>query len=640
MKKRILAFLSVLLLLLLSFPMSVFATESSSQLCSDTNIETDLSKTTIEEDFANTFGGAFDVDEYIAKRGQLQLKLITMTEYVNSDGKIELYLYVYNPAMLKIMLQDETNKVTMSIEEGTACFDNFDKFTLEKIDDMHFTTSLKEYTNASLIKFKVNTSFTSEAKQRSYCISEIELQERVKLSSHSIGSKFIFTEQDNGTYEVFTESSDVFSIYEVNHTFYKVQSSNPYVTNDIRSVYFAVDKEKVDTYGMLDSVKVYWEELALKPILLVDNENVAKSFKEILGEKPADTFPYSFGSLLTPGVVNVGRLTIGHIGTKFDYGFNISKFPSRFYDGTNKFGSSIIEDTIWAQHYHNIISKSQAFKKVLDKLYFVQYCELESYVPGEDILKQADMYDGRSDGKYSLDICTSSNFYAETFDIYETENLFEYRVATNFLDYLLNGFRLSKESEYIKFNNFEAFNFDDLDLSDEKLSQKYLIDSNDVEEFRTFADKNDDCYIYFLRYSITQTRTTEASVFGNSTIKTVWGEEIPCYVCNASLVETTLINDYDTIQLGFKDIKGNYTVIPVSSEPIDSVVDIEHIDRDVPEPEEEKFDWLGLIGTIATVLCIIVAIVFITIISIIVLIILTIIKIFKKRGKKNEKKNN
>ena len=626
MKKRILAFLSVLLLLVSIFPLSIFATDSSSDLVE----KTDLSKTSIEYDFEKVFDGAFDVKDFMPSPTQTKIKLVAMTEYINELGQIELYLYVYNPAQ-RTYFERGTNKVAMSIEEDSALFNNYQKYELERIDTLYFSKSTASETNASLIKYKVNTTIPNGVNQRSYGISEIELQLKNGVMSYPICSKYIFTKQSNGTYEVMSESSDVIEIDKVGQTFYKVQTDDEDITDDIRTVYFAVDKKLVNKYGIMDSIKVDWHEVDLKPILLLDNQDIVNEFQSIVGVENIGDFKYSFGTDIRPGGLMIPFLNLGHYGTDFEYGFNISSFPSKFYEGVSMFNGAWIENSLWAEHYHDTSFdvddgfKGGVFDKIIDKLYFVNYCEYGASLPGEDILKKADEWDRKLDGIYSSEISDDVRYYNVEFNVRQTDTIGKYEINTSYWDYIWNGFKYDTEHQGdIAFNRFVQFDKKDLQYSNEVLSSKWLIDSNDVTAFREFAAENDDCYIYFLRYSITETKQTVASVFGDNTVKSLYGE-VKSLECNGSFVETTIINDFDIIQLGFDNLKGGYTIVPVSFSPIDSAVDVTHKVRNVPK---EKFDWLSLIRTMIVIVLIAIAFVTLLIVTIIVLI---IVSIFKKK---------
>lgn len=640
MKKRILAFLAVLIILVSVFPLSIFATESETPL--EETIETDLSKSKIEQDFEKTFCGAFDIEEYRPDPTKSNLEIIALTEYENAQGETEVYIYVHNPLQRRFYIREpNTNMITLSYEENSALFNNYQKYELERIDGLHYSVYTPTETNASLLKFRIKgLTISKEAKQKAYSISEIEFQLKNGIVDYSIGANFIFTLQDDGSYEVMSNSSDVIVINKLGHTFYSVQTSDPDYTDDVRMVYFAVDKNLVNKYGVMDAIKVNWQELGLKPILLLDDPAIAREFKSILGRNQLGDFKYSFGTDIRPGNLLIPVLGLGHYGTDFEYGFNVSKFPRKFYAGTDMFNGKLVENTLWAEHYHNLAFDiddwfdGKVFEGVIDRLYFAEYKEYGEKLIGEEILDMADRYDGKLDGSYSIEVLSSiKNNKNVEFTVRDTGTLGQYEINTSYWNYLLNWYQY--DTDYINevsFNRFEEFNRYNLNYSDEILSSKYCINIDDVQEFRRFAEANKDCNIYFLKYSITKTKTTEASVFGDDTVKRLF-QEVKCYECNGSLVETTIINDFDIIQLEF-DKEGQYTIVPVSSSPTDAAVDVTHKVRNIPK---EKIDWVEIIKILISVIIMAIITVIVIIVALIVFIITLI---FKKRGVKNEKKNN
>ena len=173
--------------------------------------------------------------------------------------------------------------------------------------------------------------------------------------------------------------------------------------------------------------------------------------------------------------------------------------------------------------------------------------------------------------------------------------------------------------------------------SDETLSSLYLIDKNDVAKFRSFVNEHSkDSYIYILRYSITETKSTKASVFGDKTIGLIPAH---CYVSNGALVDTVLIDNFDVIQLGFNNIVSGYRTVPVGMTPSDFVADITLCPQpDIPELPDVKFKYIfDFIGIINNIVGIIDAFLTGLIVAFVVLIIISIVK--RKRGQKNEKKN-
>lgn len=641
MKKRILCVIFTFLILIFAIPFTAFAVDVEPNAAYGEKIES----TSIEYDFER-YLPSFDLSEYKEDKSKNKPELIAMYD----DGDY-LYLYVYNPARLRFY-ERGTNCVNLSAEADSALFNNHTKCELirKKVYDANVFT--KAETDALVIKYQVKNPVSSNASQFAFQVSELELQLKNGVVSYPIGTRFIFTLSEDGTKNVTTYSTKVVEIDDLGHTYYRVQAKDVDYHQDIRCVYFAVDKELIKKNLEFNSVRISWEECKLKPMLLVDDDDVRKTFDLIAGKEPPANFRYSFGTDIRPGLIMANFLSVGHQGTDFDLAFNPSKLPIRFYQGTNFYWSTVAESFIWAEKFHNTfldydnLFDGRVYNRELDKIYFTFLCEkMDGYVPGEQIMFKADVYDGIYDGNYSDDLFVEngkSGKLEATFDIEQTEEVGKYKVKSTRFQYLLNGYKYKTKTDgAVDFETFERFYPGHLKLTDERLAEAYLINDNDVDEFREFCAANEDKEIYFLRYSVTDTKIVEASVFGGEMLSTgnpVLDYIMPdaeCYVCNASLMDTVLISDLDVIQLGFGDVKDVYTAYGVASEPTDHIPDAEQFKPGGVAPESDDKNYFADLIAIAGVLIAIILIAALTVVTIV------IVRLIRKRGsKKNEKKNN
>ena len=636
MKKRILCiFFSFLLL---AIPFVSFADVSDKE---NDDVVIDMSTTSIEHDFNNYLTG-LNLSDYKADSTKKSVELIAAL-----IDKEYLYLYVYNPAMLRIY-EYGTNYVNASIETDAMGinFDNHSKYELVRKTVYDFNVKTKVETDALIIKYQLKYPGYrgSNPYQLGVDVSELELRLKNGVISYPIGKKFIFTQQGAADiYNVTTYSSEVVNIKSIGHTYYRLQGNGANLYQDIMTAYFAVDKELIKKYLEFSTVKISWEECELQPILLVDNKEVEKAFDRIAGQEPPANFRYSFGTELRPGLLMGNFLSVGHMGSDFNLAFNASKLPNRFYSATSYYFNSYIENIVWAEKFHNTFFDvedgfdGKVYTRELDKIYFTFYTtRYDSLIPGEKIMLEADIYDGVLDGMYSSDIILSSSGKLEAaYNIDQADTVGKYNVKSNYYQYLLNGYRLKTKADgSFEYDTFERFYQGHLKLSDEKLGETYLINNADVAEFRQFVEDNQDKEIYILRYSVIDTKISPVSMFGGEFIENGWLPDAECYVCNASLVDTVLINDLDVIQLGFDNVKGGYTAIGVSAEPIDFVPDVNQFPyADIPDDEKDP----DYFGNIVRILLIAIGLILLTTLTVLSFV---IVRFAKKRGKKNEKKNN
>ena len=298
MKKRILCLFFAVLLLFSIFPLSVFADETTTDGSEGELESMDLSKTSIKYDFEYVFFNAFKLEDYKPNAAKGNIELITMTEVLAYRGYIELYLYVYNPSQ-KTVFDNEADVVTMSSYQGRGKFEKYEKYHLERVQVEYATKNTALETNASIIKYKLSGYSELQMEiERSYGISEIELSLKSGLQSFTVGKSFTFTDSDDGMLSVSYGTFDVMEL-GVGHTYYRLLVNNRISAEDykdIRSVYFAVNRDSVKNAGVLDSVDIYFQEYITKPILLIDDQDICNEFANYIGQSFPSDFEYSFGS--------------------------------------------------------------------------------------------------------------------------------------------------------------------------------------------------------------------------------------------------------------------------------------------------------------------------------------------------------
>ena len=169
------------------------------------------------------------------------------------------------------------------------------------------------------------------------------------------------------------------------------------------------------------------------------------------------------------------------------------------------------------------------------------------------------------------------------------------------------------------FSNFVQLDKNEIlyTLTPEQISEKYLVDSNDIAELKGTLDdeKYEDCTWFMLRYSVTDYETSNADIINNGT---------GLKVANGVVHNLTMVYDFDTIEVAFADPKnaGVYHVFPMGMSPTSSITDL--WSPSVPKTEAPDYSWLNdLWAKIETILAIIVTIVF-------VVIVLKVISMFKR----------
>ena len=605
MKKRILCLFFSVLLLFSIFPLSVFADETTSDDSEGELESMDLSKTSIKYDFEYVFFNAFKLEDYKPNAAKGNIELITMTEVLAYRGYIELYLYVYNPSQ-KTVFDNEADVVTISSYQGQGKFEKYEKYHLERVQVEYATKNTALETNASIIKYKLSGYSELQMQiERSYGISEIELSLKSGLQSFTVGKSFTFTDSEDGMLSVKYGTFEVISP-KVGHTYYRALTDFGFSSmgyKDIRSVYFAVNNSKVKNAGVLDSLDISFQECVTKPILMVDDNDIYTEFEKYIGNSFPDDFEYSFGSSITaeynvptfPQVVPelfTKLLLKGVSGwhkTSFNYVINPSELPSRFIRGDRGFVENLLTfvDYSISSYSLNKIGNYTLYNNEIEKLYWL--LELDSYdeLSGEKLLGYIENYNGSDpswDEELFAEMKETQNITITRKDEEKSGDYYSFEQSKFDLwlsRYWGNIGVLEKEANK-KFNMLETFETKDLDLEDEELAEKYLIDINDVDKFRDFVRNNANSTVYMLRYAITDTMIEEGSLFSDdyidiNALPSILGAFTgKCYACTSSLAQTTVIRGFDIIKLTYVNELGEYTVFPVGITPTNHAPDLEH----------------------------------------------------------------
>ncbi len=551
-------------------------------------------KTNVFDDL--TSAENFNVNNYPENKNG-QVSIINFVEFgyssTGSQDNYGLFIYLYNPQKLNIDTSSVQNKIQMAIgynKDGVP--NNYFKFQLQFLN-----ASQEEYENLFL-KFKVvdieieGKTFVDrvDKEERRYDISGIEiLQSSQNLpTEYGIGGTWKFTGYSNGfgdeeesTLQATVNELETIEL-EVNSTYYRpdvVSSLGMFHQNTINSVYFAVDNRLIEEYGKLQKIKAEWYEYKTTPIAVVKDSTVKEALTEYLGQtidnggRYDEDIPYGFYA----GKIN-------NLPT-YDYSYNA---------WTSSLGLISPQPAInYLEKLNYIFSSNNAsltdFEiKEQDLLNYIYNYDL-SYESGKLPINNisADLFqdtvdDGRIKGYNLKEIDSDDKF-----------DMLSYDSNHSWWDKLLNyGFWAPETDGDLKnISPIQMVNEQNLEQSDEVISDSLLINLSDVPEFKTyfFEQKLLGKTVFIFRFAQTDYYSASGAVMSN-------GSKIP----NGDMylaIQTVFFN-FDIIQLTFNR-EGNYTVIPVVADPINVIPDI-------TPPLTANFDWLRLILIILIVIVLII----------------------------------
>lgn len=295
----------------------VYADTAKELKYDNTNVLDDLQSSTID-------GKPFNVADY-PKNAQGTAQMITFVEYCYSQyenvfGNYALYVYVYNPALIDFATASTQNKIEISTDfyydnESGKVGDvkDYQKFSLKFCN-----ASSGEYKNLFL-KFRIvdneNIILNAEREHethtgnRYYHISGIELFEiggsATNAHEYLVNKYYQFSGYaegygDSEKFPFICEATGQAEAVEldVRHTFYRSETSSKGkgYQNQLDSVYFAVPKRLFDTYGELQRIKAEWYEYKTKDIIVTSNKEFATAATPWLGKKASNIYDSLLGT--------------------------------------------------------------------------------------------------------------------------------------------------------------------------------------------------------------------------------------------------------------------------------------------------------------------------------------------------------
>ena len=587
MKKKIICLFFAVLILLLSFPLGVFATDE--QVINEWK---NLGETSIEYDFEFVFAGRYKLVDFKEDKSNQTMSLISVMESRGGENNYpELYLYIYNPSMIEIDKESSYNNLHLSVYNGAndTNENNYEKRQIELVQFYGDTLNKELSTNAIILKYRLpNVSTYSSSGTHCYNLVEFELLKTGGESAQNyiVAKKYSFTfktvEETNYTYVTCDEDDINVLQTDAYHTFYRVNSEGVNKYSDIQSVYFAVPNVLIESYGNLWSMKCEWLAHHTKNALVTKDATMAARFEKWIHK---DTYSKEFDYSLVYGDVSF-------YGSVYPFGYNVERM-SEYH---NTFNDSMVG---WrggyAYDYDEIDPMGFDFSAPIESIYDYQLKltfqsdNIDSYeekiVDGEDILSYIYGHKIVQDGELVWDdsLLRLTEICKETFVVNKTSsyvpnkiNVFE---TCNGWSAFWNGLYYdTKTEETLTINTFQQIDIDDLrSLESTKFADKYFVNKEDVRcggkncgsclECRVFDEKNKDCSWFLLRYDVTEFNSYDALICDNTNGTT----EKAC-VFNCGVIE-----GFDIIDVTFEDIdekgKSVYHTFPIGRAPTNFAVD-------------------------------------------------------------------
>ena len=596
----IILFIAAILIYCMGGSAVAYAAESSLEF-DKTYVLDDLEGSTVD-------GVPFNVNDYpYNKNGSVELLGFSeygYSAYANMQDNFGLYIYLYNPALLDI--SDSSCKIQIGVGMSNAA--DYNKYYLKVVSKSTGTETNR------FIKMKVLNAdqllSSLDSAERRYYVSGIEIlcYGSAGIVEYNVGKQFNFSGFSKGygldssaESTLIQSSSDLESIEITGlldrQTVYRDNITNPSVTshNQVNGVYFGLDQDLIDRYGLLQRIKAEWYEYRTSPILVVDNQEVYNSLYNYRGVNVGEynnNIPYgvSTGNYVETFPILYGGITYDKTRYIYDLSYNIRLGEYTFVREYNS--NSVLNKLPWVIYGENIVNNYRVSEESL-KAYKTDY---------ENIYSSTLVTDGTV--RYSSDLFNTDVGAGRTAGY----NVYDFDANADAFDFTDYGIDTSTYSGWQKFKAFFGWTpetesvlqnkspieiidnekFRQLSvLSDAGFAREMLIDEYEVDKFKSYCSTEIAAgrVVVHFRFACTEYYTKFANITtdDNTTRRSVDNT-------SAFFAEENVFLNFDVLSLTFRNDNGAYRIIPVINDPIDIISGIVG-PVEQPTMGEEVGDW-------------------------------------------------
>lgn len=554
-------------------------------------------------------GVPFNVNDYpYDKNGSVELLGFSeygYSAYANMQDNFGLYIYLYNPALLDI--SDSSCKIQIGVGMSNAA--DYNKYYLKVVSKSTGTETNR------FIKMKVLNAdqllSSLDSAERRYYVSGIEIlcYGSAGIVEYNVGKQFNFSGfskgygLDSSAESTLTQSSSDLESIEITglldrQTVYRDNITNPSVTshNQVNGVYFGLDQDLIDKYGLLQRIKAEWYEYRTSPILVVDNQEVYNALYDVRGVNIGSynsSVPFGVYAGYNDRTYIINTISGPVTGTDrtYNWSYNVqvgSESDVKRYSSANP--TNLLP---WIIYGENIVNNYRVSEEAL-KAYKTDY---ENMYPSTLVTDGTVRY---SSDLFNTDVGAGRTAGYNVYDFDANADAFDftdYGIDTSTYDgwqKFKAFFGWTPETEFVLQNKspieiIDNEKFRQLSvLSDADFAREMLIDEYEVEKFKSYCSTEIAagrvvvhfrfaCTEYFARFA---TVVEQNNVFWNRSVDDV----------NAFIAEENVFLNFDVLSLTFRNDNGAYRIIPVINDPIDIISGIVG-PVEQPTMGEEVSDW-------------------------------------------------
>lgn len=519
-----------------------------------------------------------DITKYKADAENDRMELLSFTEFgykVNGDfSEYGLYLYLWNPSGVKLEDSD-LNSIQLSYGLNAGGKSGYRKYGLEILS--WSTGSGYEYV---FYKVKIKDSrYIAQSlnkAMRTYEFSGVEILRKgnAHATDYKLGGAFTFTGYHEGcntsgfsTLWVDAVKFDTVELELHPVTYYSektVNNSKRQVYDEVFGVYFSVPKAVVKKYGDLT------------------DENL-KGLHSVKG---------SYREATTNGI-----LTDSDTLTALLRNPDINKEDIYFRCLNNVAGDGTRIYFRVTDNCTQYIPKSDFIAGTVPQFLFSNVYRKGGSINGVSASEFAKWY--TDSGKNAL-TRSALKYYTVTKD-----DIGEVAQSVGFWKAIGNWFVNKGSTETVSFDALQRIStLEAGSLNASAVSEKFKVTEADAEALKSFALNAGDDYTYLMHFAVRECesdRITDAGTLDRD----AWFDyfdEIKS-IGNSYYFEKTVFEDFDILELTFRDEENKMSVVPVSASPIDVTGGIPSPGTDNPNEKpkaDNPTDWWTLFNSLET----------------------------------------
>lgn len=550
--KKIVSFLLAVLLLSSVFVVTAFAATPAKA-----SVTTELAQLRID-------GKRFNEAEYPVDKSRDDVEVLAVAEKgfrtLTSSPDYGLYIYVYNPSCIAFEA-NKNNSVQIGLNLNSSDYSFYGLELMSRTEDHRFY----KYRVTSYGKNLVSELYTEQknVSERVYNIPTIRLSSGNGLTSYPVKNVYIFSGyESNSTLSCSVRDCEVIEV-ELHDTTWVSPNAGDTISGkevdkydhyEIHSVYFAIDRDYLNQYDYLSSIRASYEARKLTPIVVTHSGNLS----------PATVSSIQTGKHVSGGadIDDLAAIRKFSLFLQVDWWYSETDIDFGNYKADNRYDQLVYyfeNDKLPDDFDMNGVNSMLGFTS--DELR-ERYYELvnKGYHPN--------LLYSESSGVQEIDYRAGNMFHLKTYtqDMGKIAKWWHDHTAKK--DSYLNDTFVT-DVKYIEVIDNPSFYANISDNSFKQYGDELYINECDMAAFKDFCNQAalKDQVVVMLRYAVADYRCVpvyDVTEFTGS----LWGFEDPVAIS----IEKSAYFNVSVAQIGFTTA-GVETIIPTASNTIDSFGD-------------------------------------------------------------------